>query len=140
MVMKTQMMKSTMKRDFMTVELQDHVFLNLTQKFSPDGYPIVIQILVETLRQNPSFLKLEGVFRKAGSIEQEEQIIVELSKIIGNLPPNVDVERPKLNCAEYSGYSVAAVVKKFFTKLLTPIFPYALYNKILKADAVSPQL
>jgi hypothetical protein len=33
--------------------------------------------------------------------------------------------------ADYSGYAVAGVVKKFFTKLLTPIVPYALYSKLL---------
>ena len=35
------------------------------------------------------------------------------------------------NIDEYSGYAVAGVVKKFFTKLATPIVPYTLYNKLL---------
>ena len=42
------------------------------------------------------------------------------------------------NLANYSGYAVAGVVKKFFTKMLEPIVPYALYSKLLNilADTV----
>lgn len=29
---------------------------------------------------------------------------------------------------ERSGYAIAGVVKKFFTKLLVPIIPYEIYN------------
>lgn len=32
---------------------------------------------------------------------------------------------------EHSGYAIAGVVKKFFTRLLTPIVPYALYSHLL---------
>ena len=33
--------------------------------------------------------------------------------------------------AEYSGFAIASVVKKFFTKLLTPVVPYNVYISIL---------
>jgi hypothetical protein len=32
------------------------------------------------------------------------------------------------NIHEYSGYAIAGVVKKFFTKLTVPIIPYEIYN------------
>ena len=35
------------------------------------------------------------------------------------------------NIDEHSGYAVAGVVKKFFTKLSSPIVPYSLYSKLL---------
>lgn len=68
-------------------------------------------------------MELEGIFRKSGSIEEEEEIIEELQKLgagdqLKNLP-------------NYSGYAIAGVVKKFFTKLLHPIVPYSLYIKLL---------
>jgi hypothetical protein len=33
--------------------------------------------------------------------------------------------------AEYSGFAIAGVVKKFFTKLLVPVVPYTVYTSIL---------
>lgn len=45
------------------------------------------------------------------------------------------------NIEEYSGYAIAGVVKKFFTKLTNPIVPFVLYNKllsILQETAVKP--
>lgn len=68
-------------------------------------------------------LNLEGIFRKSGSIEEEEEIIEEL----GKLGPGEELK----NLDEYSGYAVAGVVKKFFTKLEHPIVPYSLYIKLL---------
>jgi hypothetical protein len=35
------------------------------------------------------------------------------------------------NIANYSGFAIAGVVKKFFTKLTTPVVPYIVYNSIL---------
>jgi hypothetical protein len=35
------------------------------------------------------------------------------------------------NIADYSGYAIAGVVKKFFTKLIVPVVPYAVYKSIL---------
>ena len=39
--------------------------------------------------------------------------------------------------ADYSGFAIAGVVKKFFTKLLVPVVPYSVYNSILGMLAVS---
>jgi hypothetical protein len=33
--------------------------------------------------------------------------------------------------ADYSGFAIADVVKKFFTKLLVPVVPYSIYTSIL---------
>lgn len=41
---------------------------------------------------------------------------------------------------DITGFSVAAIIKKFFTKLLTPVFPYEIYNKILQTHSISPDL
>lgn len=44
--------------------------------------------------------------------------------------------------ADYSGYAVAGVVKKFFTKLTKPLVPFSLYTKllaILSETVVKPQ-
>lgn len=89
-----------------------------------------LSILVQTLRAHPEFLELEGIFRKSGSIEEEEEIIEELV-VLG-------ADESLKNLANYSGYAVAGVVKKFFTKMLEPIVPYALYSKLLNilADTV----
>jgi len=38
--------------------------------------------------------------------------------------------------AEYSGFAIAGVVKKFFTKLLAPIVPYNVYTSILGMFAI----
>lgn len=43
---------------------------------------------------------------------------------------------PLKNIDEHSGYAVAGVVKKFFTKLSTPIIPYDVYNEIMKVSSV----
>ncbi len=90
------------------------------------------------MRKNPNYLKLEGVFRKAGSFDEEEQIILAFEKILG------DKEGQAVNFTleglDITGYSLAAVIKKFFTKLLTPIFPYDLYNKILETTSISSEL
>jgi hypothetical protein len=34
------------------------------------------------------------------------------------------IVKPLQNIDDYSGYAIAGVVKKFFTKLTTPIVPY----------------
>ena len=44
---------------------------------------------------------------------------------------NENTKNLTLEGLDITGYSLAAIIKKFFTKLLTPIFPYDLYNKIL---------
>lgn len=33
--------------------------------------------------------------------------------------------------ADYSGFAIAGVVKKFFTKLIAPVVPYGVYTSIL---------
>jgi hypothetical protein len=33
--------------------------------------------------------------------------------------------------ADYSGFAIAGVVKKFFTKLVAPVVPYNVYTSIL---------
>jgi len=35
------------------------------------------------------------------------------------------------NIANYSGFAIAGVVKKFFTKLTSPVVPYPVYNSML---------
>lgn len=75
------------------------------------------------MKRNHAYLELEGIFRKSGSIEEEEEIIEELGKLN-------DGEELR-NIEEYSGYAIAGVVKKFFTKLIAPVVPYAVYNSIL---------
>lgn len=82
-----------------------------------------LSILVNTLKRNVAFLELEGIFRKSGSIEEEEEIIEELGKLS-------DGEELK-KLADYSGFAIAGVVKKFFTKLLVPVVPYTVYTSIL---------
>lgn len=80
-------------------------------------------ILLRTLKSHGNFLDLEGIFRKSGSIEEEEEIIAQLGKLM----PGEQLK----NIEEFSGYAIAGVIKKFFTKLTTPIVPFALYNKLL---------
>lgn len=80
-------------------------------------------ILFEALKSNHKYLEMEGIFRKSGSIEEEEEIIVEMSKMAG--------VGPLKNIDEFSGFAVAGVVKKFFTKLVTPIVPFEIYNKLI---------
>ena len=41
--------------------------------------PVPLGILIKTLRGHPEFLELEGIFRKSGSIEEEEEIIAEMA-------------------------------------------------------------
>jgi hypothetical protein len=101
----------------------------LTQKLDKDGIPVALSILVNTLKKNVGFLELEGIFRKSGSIEEEEEIIDELAKL------NDGEELHRLG--EYSGFAIAGVVKKFFTKLVAPVVPYGVYNSILGMLAVS---
>lgn len=82
-----------------------------------------LAILIETLTSHPHFLELEGIFRKSGSCEEVDEIIQQLGKMeAGDQLKNIE---------EYSGYAIAGAVKKFFTHLLTPIVPYALYSKLL---------
>lgn len=39
---------------------------------------------------------------------------------------------------DYSGYAYAGVVKKFFTKLINPIVPYEIYDKIMMIISNNP--
>ena len=87
------------------------------------GIPVPLTILLDLLKSHPNHLNLEGIFRKSGSIEEEEEIVAQL----GKLQPGDQLK----NTEEYSGYAIAGVIKKFFTKLTTPIVPFALYNKLL---------
>lgn len=43
-----------------------------------------------------------------------------------------------LKAKEYSGYAFAGVVKKFFTKLLSPIVPYEVYDRVMMIVSSSP--
>jgi hypothetical protein len=45
------------------------------QKLDKNGIPVPLSILVNTLKHNSDYLDLEGIFRKSGSIEEEEEII-----------------------------------------------------------------
>jgi len=40
------------------------------------------------------------------------------------------------NIDDHSGYAVAGVVKKFFTKLSVPIISYEIYNQIMTTDKI----
>jgi hypothetical protein len=40
------------------------------------------------------------------------------------------------NIDEHSGYAIAGVIKKFFTKLTIPIIPYELYNEIMQITSI----
>lgn len=42
------------------------------------------------------------------------------------------------NVGEYSGYAYAGVVKKFFTKLINPIVPYEVYDRIMMIISNNP--
>ena len=37
--------------------------------------PIYLVSLVETMRKYPEMMSMEGIFRKAGSVEEQEEII-----------------------------------------------------------------
>ena len=41
------------------------------------------------------------------------------------------------DAANYSGFALAGVIKKFFTKLTTPIVPYKVYNHIISITSQS---
>ncbi len=43
--------------------------------------------------------------------------------------PNIGLLK---NIDEHSGYAIAGVIKKFFTKLSVPIISYEIYNEIMK--------
>lgn len=45
--------------------------------------------------------------------------------------PNVGLLK---NIDDHSGYAIAGVVKKFFTKLKVPIISYEIYNEIMTKD------
>lgn len=42
----------------------------INHRLGPDGQPLALSILFETLRKNPKYLEMEGIFRKSGSIEE----------------------------------------------------------------------
>jgi hypothetical protein len=88
---------------------------------SDEQVPKLLKLLVMTFVYNNKFLELEGIFRKSGSIEEEEDLVRELfSKNEKYLETVTD------------GYVVAGIIKKIFTNLTEPIIPYALYDKIMK--------
>ena len=60
--------KKEEKKDFLTIGLEQH-------KLNENNLPIHFITLIDTLRKYPEMLKMEGIFRKAGSIEEEEEII-----------------------------------------------------------------
>lgn len=43
---------------------------------------------------------------------------------------------PLKNIDEYSGYAIAGVAKKFFTKLIVPIISYEIYNEIMQTKEI----
>ena len=89
--------------------------------------------LIETLRKYPEMMSQEGIFRKAGSVEEEDEIINSLPSLtkVGTLKmPETDM---------YSGYAIAGVIKKFFTSLEIPIVPYRIYNKVISLDKIKEE-
>lgn len=78
-------------------------------------------------------LKMEGIFRKAGSIEEEEEIIAQL----GKKQQSGVLSEPETG--PYCGYAVAGVIKKIFTKLQQPIVPYTTYNKIMALQGIKEE-
>lgn len=56
------------KKDCLTIDISAH-------KLDKNGIPVPLSILVNTLKHNSDYLDLEGIFRKSGSIEEEEEII-----------------------------------------------------------------
>ena len=40
-----------------------------------NNMPIYLVSLVETMRKYPEMMSMEGIFRKAGSVEEQEEII-----------------------------------------------------------------
>jgi hypothetical protein len=75
-------------------------------------------------------MELEGIFRKSGSAQEEQEIIEELGRMreAGVLGPGKSGPR--------CGYAVAGVIKKFFTRLTEPLIPYATYNKVMGYTSV----
>lgn len=55
--------KKPQKMDCLTVPLSKH-------KLDSHNIPIFLVILIETMRKNKEMMQLEGIFRKAGSIEE----------------------------------------------------------------------
>lgn len=45
----------------------------------PTGAPIILEILVNFLGNNPEYLKVEGLFRKSVSIDDKIEILHELN-------------------------------------------------------------
>ena len=95
--------------------------------------PVHLMSLISTMRKYPQMMELEGIFRKSGSIEEEEEIIAALSEMTV-----VDVLKEP-ESGPYCGYAVAGVIKKIFTKLDHPIVPYATYNKVMALQGIKEE-
>lgn len=72
-----------------------------------------MKILLLSFKKNPSLLDNEGIFRKSGNIETEEELITELAKKNEKVLDTID-----------DGFVVAGVIKKIFTHAKEPILPY----------------
>jgi hypothetical protein len=66
--------KREVKRDCLMIKLSQH-------RCDENGIPIHLLTLVNTMRENPKMMELEGIFRKSGSIEEEQEIISDIGKM-----------------------------------------------------------
>lgn len=93
---------------------------------SDEQVPKLLKLLVMTFVCEPKYLELEGIFRKSGSIEEEEDLVRELFNRNDKYLETVN-----------DGYVIAGVIKKIFTNLAEPIFPYSIYEKIMSINGIS---
>lgn len=80
---------------------------------------IVLILLTDRLKNNPSMLEVEGIFRKCVAIDEKEEA------------------NDHLSCKDYSyinkidnPYLISSIILNIFASLEEPIFPVNVYKKL----------
>jgi len=83
---------------------------------------LILSILIETMKQCRELCLIEGIFRVAGSIEDEEELLKEIKdfKTFRLLDSEAICKR-----------AIAGLMKKIFTESIIPLIPYSIYNYLL---------
>lgn len=84
--------------------------------------PLILSILIETMKDKRDFCLLEGIFRIAASIEDEEELLKEIKDF-----KTFRILDSETHCKR----SIGGLMKKIFTESATPLIPYPVYNYLL---------
>ena len=93
-------------------------------------------MLIYYFKVHPDGLKLEGLFRKSVSIDEENRLLEEISN--QNYECLLEVQNPHIIASKFV-FNID-LIKRFFSNLKVPILPFDLFKKLMHDQGVKDKL